>query len=105
MFAAAVKSELVWLAVLGAINSVVSAYYYIRVIRVMFLEPESEAVKGSEDASQPGEVTIQARGDSRYGMLAIAITAVCTVLLGIVFAPVIQGAEGAVTSLPGILAR
>lgn len=104
LFAAAVKSELVWLAVLGAINSVVSAYYYIRVIRTMFLDPESEAVKGLENTLQPDEVTFQPQGVSKYGMVALTITAICTVLLGIVFGPVIQGAEGAVTSLPGILA-
>ena len=47
IFTAAVNSGLAWLAVLGVINSVVSAYYYIRVIRVMFLEPASstEAIK------------------------------------------------------------
>ena len=104
LFAAAVKSELAWLAVLGAINSVVSAYYYIRVIRTMFLDPESEAVKGSEETLQSHDATTQTRGMSLYGTLALAITAICTVLLGIVFGPVIQGAEGAVSSLPGILA-
>ena len=47
IFTAAVNSGLAWLAVLGVINSVVSAYYYIRVIRVMFLEPapSTEAIK------------------------------------------------------------
>ena len=39
IFTAAVNADLTWLAILGVINSVVSAYYYIRVIRVMFLQP------------------------------------------------------------------
>ncbi len=39
IFTAAVDSGLVWLAVVGVINSVVSAYYYVRVIRTMFLQP------------------------------------------------------------------
>lgn len=105
LFAAAIKSELAWLAALGAINSVISAYYYIRVVRTMFLDPESEAVKGADSPEPAGEATFPAQGVSKFGMLALAITAICTVLLGIVFGPVIQGAEGAVTSLPGILAR
>ena len=43
VFSAAVKSGLIWLAILGVINSVVSAYYYVRIIRVMFLQaPSSE---------------------------------------------------------------
>ena len=39
VFTAAVKADLTWLAIVGVINSVVSAYYYIRIIRVMFLVP------------------------------------------------------------------
>ena len=39
VFTAAVKADLTWLAILGVVNSVVSAYYYIRIIRVMFLVP------------------------------------------------------------------
>ena len=43
VFSAAVDSGLAWLAVIGVVNSVVSAFYYLRVIRTMFLdEPESE---------------------------------------------------------------
>ena len=39
IFTAAVDSGLAWLAIVGVINSVVSAYYYVRVIRAMFLQP------------------------------------------------------------------
>ncbi len=43
IFSAAIKAGLTWLAVLGVVNSVVSAYYYVRIIRVMFLQsPPSE---------------------------------------------------------------
>jgi NADH-quinone oxidoreductase subunit N len=43
VFSAAVDSGLAWLAIIGVINSVVSAFYYLRVVRTMFLdEPESE---------------------------------------------------------------
>ena len=52
IFTAAVKSGLVWLAVLGVINSAVSAYYYIRIIRIMFLQPAlSQAPIGMSPAS------------------------------------------------------
>ena len=39
IFSAAVKSDLLWLAVVGGANSVISAYYYLRVVRVMYLVP------------------------------------------------------------------
>ena len=43
IFTAAVKADLTWLAILAVINSVVSAYYYVRIIRIMFLQPARTA--------------------------------------------------------------
>src|SRR5438132_7501202 len=44
VFNAAVQANLVWLAVIGVLNSVISAYYYLRVVMNMFAgEPESTA--------------------------------------------------------------
>ncbi|MDR7521875.1 MAG: NADH-quinone oxidoreductase subunit N [Armatimonadota bacterium] len=43
IFGAAVASDLLWLAVVGVANSVVSLYYYVGVIRAMFLLPASSA--------------------------------------------------------------
>jgi len=43
IFDAAIQSHLVWLAVLLAINSVIGAYYYLRVIVVMYMrEPQQD---------------------------------------------------------------
>lgn len=43
LFGAAVEANLEWLVVIGVVNSVVSAYYYLRVVKAMFLsEPASE---------------------------------------------------------------
>ena len=39
IFGAAVNSGLAWLAVVGVVNSVASAYYYLRVVKVMYLSP------------------------------------------------------------------
>ncbi len=39
LFGAAVDTGLAWLAVAGVVNSVVSAYYYLRVVKVMYLTP------------------------------------------------------------------
>lgn len=45
VFGAAVNHNLVWFAVVGAINSVIAVYYYARVIKAMIIE-------GSEDGSR-----------------------------------------------------
>ena len=44
IFTAAVHSKLIWLAILMAVNSIIGAYYYLRLIVVMYMhEPKSEA--------------------------------------------------------------
>jgi len=43
IFSAGVNADLLWLVIIAVINSVISACYYLRVVRVMFLgEPLSE---------------------------------------------------------------
>ena len=37
LFSAAIKSGLTWLAIVGVINSVISAYYYLRIVRILFV--------------------------------------------------------------------
>lgn len=44
VFAAAVNRDLAWFAVIGAINSVVAVYYYVRVMKTMMID-------GSDDMS------------------------------------------------------
>jgi NADH-quinone oxidoreductase subunit N len=43
LFAALLDAKLIWLAVIGVINSVVSLYYYARVLRSMFLRDPEDA--------------------------------------------------------------
>ncbi len=44
VFSAALKSSLVWLTIIGVINSAIGAYYYLRVIVMMYMrEPQSDA--------------------------------------------------------------
>ncbi|MBI2867582.1 MAG: NADH-quinone oxidoreductase subunit N [Chloroflexi bacterium] len=45
IFNAAVQSDLVWLVIVGVINSVISAYFYLRVIKVMYLRPPASEEK------------------------------------------------------------
>jgi NADH-quinone oxidoreductase subunit N len=42
LFGSAIDTGLEWLALAGVINSVVSAYYYLRVVKVMYLSPPAE---------------------------------------------------------------
>jgi NADH-quinone oxidoreductase subunit N len=42
VFAAAIQSGLVWLAVVGVLNSIVGLYYYLIVLKVVYLYPAKE---------------------------------------------------------------
>jgi len=53
IFKAALESHLVWLTVLGLLNSAVAAYYYLRILVVMYMHEPSEAVTSAEPLS-PG---------------------------------------------------
>ena len=84
IFASLIKggNQFYWLVVVGGINSVVSLYYYFRVVKVMFLEGER-----SETILQPP--TIMA------GMLLA--TAIPTVILGIYWTPVADWIQNSLT--------
>ena len=51
IFSAAVNADLLWLAVVGMILSVVSAFYYLRIVRIMFEQPSTKDEKISVDFS------------------------------------------------------
>ncbi|MBI4234403.1 MAG: NADH-quinone oxidoreductase subunit N [Chloroflexi bacterium] len=86
IFSAAVNSNLAWLAIVGVINSVVSAYYYLRVIRVMYLAPA------------PSEEGVPTSGALRA---ALAITGAGVVFFGILPLPLLRLAQVAVRAILG----
>jgi NADH-quinone oxidoreductase subunit N len=51
IFKAALEAHLVWLTVLGLLNSAVAAYYYLRILVVMYMQEPSEAAIGAEPLS------------------------------------------------------
>jgi NADH-quinone oxidoreductase subunit N len=53
IFKAALESHLVWLTVLGLLNSAVAAYYYLRLLVMMYMREPGEAVDNAEPLS-PG---------------------------------------------------
>lgn len=45
VFGAAIQSGLVYLAILGVLNSVIALYYYLRVMKVMYVDPPASEKK------------------------------------------------------------
>ena len=88
LFQAAIDNGFLWLAGLGAVNSVVSLYYYSRVVKALFLD---------DPASPSALDAIDVRPTALYA--AVVFAAVATVLLLPGFGPVIETAEAAASAL------
>jgi len=69
VFTAAVNANLIWLVILGVINSVISAGYYLRVVKVMYMD---EARTAATLAPVPASLAF-----------VLALTTIGTVYLGI----------------------
>jgi NADH-quinone oxidoreductase subunit N len=52
LFAALVNNGWVWLAVVGALNSVIALYYYVRVLKQMYFEPSTQTAMLDVDKTQ-----------------------------------------------------
>lgn len=68
LFISAIQNHLTWLAILGVLSSVISVYFYIRVVVVMYFK----------DASEDFKVVV-----SPYSLTAVVITALLILVFGI----------------------
>lgn len=66
VFNAAVQSDLVWLVIVGVLNTAVSAYYYLRVVRVMYTGTPS-----AEGAIKPPPPLAAALALTGVGVVAV----------------------------------
>jgi NADH-quinone oxidoreductase subunit N len=84
LFAEVINRGVYWLALVAALNSVISLYYYARIVKVMFLE----------DPTQAGDLPL-----ALVPRVMLAILAVPTLVLGIYWEPVIRVTEASVRIL------
>jgi NADH-quinone oxidoreductase subunit N len=73
VFAAAVDADMIWLAVIGVLNAIVGLYYYLTVLKYVYLYH-------SEDDEKP--ISIQ-----RSYALALGVLTIGIILIGILFGP------------------
>lgn len=85
VFRAAVNHGFVWLAVIGVINSLVSAFYYLRVVYVLYMQP------------LPRRAPVFASARSLAAVAAVAALGV--IVLGLLPMPIIDAAEQAILDL------
>jgi NADH-quinone oxidoreductase subunit N len=73
VFGAAMQNGMAWLAILGIINSVIALYYYLRVMKVMYVDQPVESVKVKKLPA--------------VWAVALAVCIIGIVLLGVVYSP------------------
>lgn len=83
VFAAAIKAGLVTLAVIGVVTSVIGAYYYLRVVRIMYFDEPKEPY----EAMAPGLRVV------------LALSSVVVVLFFLLPGPLVGAAGRAAKSL------
>ena len=76
VFAAAVQSGWTWLAIVGILNSIVGLYYYLTVIKVVYLY----RMDGEDEEKHPIAI-------SRPYVIALAVLTLGIILIGTVFGP------------------
>ncbi len=86
LFAAAIDGQMGWLALIAVINSVISLYYYMRIVKAMFFE-HSESEGGL--------------GLSPVHMALLVVLAVPTLVLGLYWVPVKAFADASMHWLLG----
>jgi NADH-quinone oxidoreductase subunit N len=82
IFAALINAHWFWLAVVGVLNSVVSLYYYVSILRNMFLRKHEKAA--AEIRFSPLEIII------------LLLLLIPTLLLGLYFGPLVEFAQASV---------
>ena len=82
LFLALIQSGWIWLAMVGALNSVVALYYYIRILRNVFL-------RSTEQSLLPLTV-------GRWEHAVVLVLLIPTVVLGLYFTPLVNLAQASV---------
>ncbi|MBS1903918.1 MAG: NADH-quinone oxidoreductase subunit N [Bacteroidetes bacterium] len=88
------QPQWLWLAIVMALNSVVSLYYYVRVMQAMFIKQADEQTAPLTDAAD-----VQADGTIRfswYSQAYIFVFLVPTIVLGVYFTPLVDLAKQAI---------
>jgi NADH-quinone oxidoreductase subunit N len=83
VFLAAIEAELYWLAVIGVLASVVGAFYYLRIVKIMYFDEPVEAF-----APIPRELAA-----------VLTVTGVVVLFYFVYPAPLVSAAEAAARSL------
>ncbi|PZU08681.1 NADH-quinone oxidoreductase subunit NuoN [Sphingomonas sp.] len=78
VFGAATNNGLFWLALVGAVGSVIGAFYYLKIVKTMYFDEPAPELASSDNAIEGGLIVISAVMISPLGYLAIPFLSAAT---------------------------
>jgi NADH-quinone oxidoreductase subunit N len=84
LFSALIEKNMLWLALIGLLNSVISLFFYVKVVKYMFLEKPEE-----------GATSKIQYGFGNYAILLLLV--IPTIFFGIYFTPLLRIAEASIS--------
>jgi NADH-quinone oxidoreductase subunit N len=91
LFLAAIESKLTWLAVVAALNSVISLFYYFRFAKALFLRGETEQAPSAGVQGLPAFTTVA----------VLVVLGAATIYLGLMFGSLGEMVKAAAASVAG----
>jgi len=88
VFAAAIQQDWIWLAVVGILNSIIGLYYYLTVLKYVYLY----RMEGEDEVRHPIPL-------SRPYVIALTVLSIGIIAVGVIFGPWFGLASGAAASL------
>ena len=88
VFAAGVQANYTWLVVVGILNSIIGVYYYLNVLKYVYLY----RMEGENEEQHPVPLT-------RPYTIALVVLAIGVILVGTVFAPWFSWSDAAALNL------
>ncbi len=88
VFAAGIQAGYVWLVILGILNSIIGVYYYLNVLKYVYLYRTPE----QDEENHPVPLT-------RPYVIALVVLAIGVILIGTIFAPWFGWSEAAALNL------
>jgi len=88
VFAAAVQADWIWLAAIGVLNSIIGLYYYLTVLKIVYLYPLSDP----EDENRPVKIPVS------YAIALVILTG-GILMVGTLFTPFFDWAVSVVQTM------
>ena len=99
LFNAAANEDLLWLAGIAVLNSLFSLYYYLNVIRQMYIEPKPDTSGEEQETREDGQIIMLARKPSLLLTGVLAVMVLGTIFVGVYPFPIVEAIEAATSAL------